>query len=121
MDLLKELQDRVYNVEGNLYIKYTLFADNSGVFEQANTVKYRPRTRNINAARQHFRSDVPTALIQFTLLELTGTLETLSLSKSPRKTSLSFKNSYSGRTINPPKWRSVRILGFGRDWIGQMW
>jgi hypothetical protein len=39
MDLWKELQDRVYNVEGNLYIKCTLFADNSGVFEQANTIK----------------------------------------------------------------------------------
>jgi hypothetical protein len=33
MDLQKELQDQVYNMEGNLYIKCTLFADNSGVFE----------------------------------------------------------------------------------------
>jgi hypothetical protein len=42
MDLLKEMKDRVYNVEGNLYMKCKLFEDNSGVFEQAQTAKSRP-------------------------------------------------------------------------------
>jgi hypothetical protein len=42
MALLKEIQDRGYNMEGNLYIKCKLFADNSGVSEPAKMAKYQP-------------------------------------------------------------------------------
>jgi hypothetical protein len=68
MDLLKEMHDCVYTMEGNLYIKCKLSADSSGVFEPAKTAKYRPRTQNINATGQHFESFVATDLIQFTQL-----------------------------------------------------
>jgi hypothetical protein len=54
MDLLKEMQDRVYDVEGNLWIKCKLCADSSGVSEPAKT---------------------------FTLFALNGSLETPSISE----------------------------------------
>jgi hypothetical protein len=37
MDHLKEKQDRIYNMGGNLHIKCRLFADISGVFKPAKT------------------------------------------------------------------------------------
>jgi hypothetical protein len=58
MDLLKEMQDCIYNMEGNLYIKCKFFADNSGASEPEKTAKHWPRTRCINAAGQHFGSYV---------------------------------------------------------------
>jgi hypothetical protein len=63
MDLLKEIQDRSYNVESTPSIRCKLFEDNSGAFEQAKTAKYHPRTRHINAAFHHFRSYVAKGLI----------------------------------------------------------
>jgi hypothetical protein len=64
MDLLQEMQDHGYNVDGVPSIKCKVFEDNSGVFEQAKTAKYQPRTRHINAAWHHFRSYVAKGLIQ---------------------------------------------------------
>jgi hypothetical protein len=64
MDLLKEIQDRGYNVESTPSIRCKLFEDNSGAFEQAKTAKYRPRTRHVNAAFHHFRSYVAKGLIR---------------------------------------------------------
>jgi hypothetical protein len=118
MDLLKEIQDHVYNVEGNLCIKFKLCADNSGVSEPAKTAQYRPRTRHINATRQHFTSYMVTDLIQFTIFERTGRLETPSLTKYPRKTSLSFEDSYSGGTISPSKMKECEDMGF---WLRLNW
>jgi hypothetical protein len=70
-------------------------------------VKYRLRTRTINATGQHFGSYVA---------RLTGSLETHSLSKSPRKTSLSFDNSSSGGTISNMK--ECEDIGF---WLQLNW
>jgi hypothetical protein len=40
IDLLQEMQDHGYNVNGTLSIKCKLFEDNSGAFEQAKMAKY---------------------------------------------------------------------------------
>jgi hypothetical protein len=63
MDLLKEMQEHRYGVEGTLSIKCKLFEDNSGAFEQAKMAKYRLRARHINAAWHHFQSYVAKGLI----------------------------------------------------------
>jgi cobalamin biosynthesis Mg chelatase CobN len=63
IELLKEMQEHGYSVDGIPTIKCKLFEDNSGAFEQAKTAKYRPRTRHINAAWHHFRSYVANRLI----------------------------------------------------------
>jgi hypothetical protein len=56
IELLKEMQEHGYSVDGVPTIKCKLSEDNSGAFEQAKTAKYQPRTRHINAAWHHFRS-----------------------------------------------------------------
>jgi hypothetical protein len=62
MHLLKEMQDRGYNMEDTLNCK--LFEDNSGVLEQAKTAKSQPRTLDISAPWHPFCSEVENELIQ---------------------------------------------------------
>jgi hypothetical protein len=70
MDLLKEMADQGHDVVNTPSINCELFEDNSGALEQARTAKYRPRTRHINAAWQHFRSYVASGLIQIHSIQM---------------------------------------------------
>ena len=64
MELLKELKGRGLPLLDIPSIHCKVFEDNSGAREQAQVVKYRPRTRHINSAWHHFRSYVVAGLIK---------------------------------------------------------
>ena len=57
-ELLIEFSTVLNIPETNITTKFTVFEDNQGAKELANTVKHRPRTKHIVIKYHHFRSHV---------------------------------------------------------------
>ena len=64
MNIMDEINDIYGIVETKPDIKCTLFEDNNGAIELAQTHKYRPRTKHISLKYHHFREHVKNGLVR---------------------------------------------------------
>ena len=63
VDQVKELQEVFGEKQENVFLHCTLFEDNNGALELANSPRYRPRTKHIAIKYHHFRERVQNGTI----------------------------------------------------------
>jgi hypothetical protein len=70
--LINELRKNGFKYDNQKpVLRFTLFKDNNGAIDMANTPKIRPRTKHINIKYHHFREAVQQGIIQIKRIDTT--------------------------------------------------
>ena len=94
MNLVQEFKEKFANstVVSIPTIRCTLFEDNSGALELANTPKMRPRTKHINIKYHHFREFVRRGLVLIQSVSTTNQLADIFTKPLPRDLFTKFRD-----------------------------